>query len=382
MKKTTFIILLLITCISFFLPNMSCKAENVNLTPLSKASVIIEANSGEVLFEHKSEDARPIASMVKIMTLICVYDAISQSKIALDTKVAVSNSAAGMGGSQAFLDANSEHTVGDLIKTIVISSANDSCVALAEHIFGSQEAFVSIMNEKADSLQLKNTHFTNCTGLPALNQFSCAIDVAVMMRELIQNEDYFNHSKIWMEDYKHPGGRVTGLTNTNKLIRFYQGCDGGKTGYTSEAQHCLCATAKRGNMRLISVVIGAPDSETRFAESKNLLNYAFSNFEMKTYALSAEDSVIEVKGGKTKTSLIEAEKPIFSFGKKGQVKFNVTLDVPDKVKAPIRKGDVVGQAILCNEQGEAIKKVNLVATDSIEKITFWELFKDIFSDWH
>ena len=232
------------------------KAYAVELEIKSKEAVLVSADSGEVLFEHNADEKRPIASMVKIMTLLLCFENADSGKFSFDDMITVSQRAASMGGSQAFLDAGSAYMAEDLVKSIVIASANDSCVAMAEHIGGSVEGFVNLMNKRADELGMQDTVFVNCTGLPAAGQFSTAKDVSKMFRELIGHKKYFEYSGVWMEDFQHPGGRVTGLTNTNKLIRQYNGCDGGKTGYTSEAMHCLAATAKRGDMRLISVVVG------------------------------------------------------------------------------------------------------------------------------
>ena len=191
---------------------------------INSSSLLMDYASGSVIHELNASQRRPIASMVKIMTLLRTHESVASGKVSLEDDVTVSQRAADMGGSQAFLDAGSVHKLKNLIKTIIVASANDSCVAVAEHISGSVENFVDSMNKRAGELGLKDTNFVNCTGLPATNQYSCAKDVAVMMRTLISTEsNYFEYSKIWMEDFVHPGGRVTGLTNTNKLIRFYQG---------------------------------------------------------------------------------------------------------------------------------------------------------------
>ena len=208
-------------------------------------SAILTSADGKVLFEKNADEKRPIASMTKIMTLNCIYDAVAEGKISLQDEVVVSRRAASMGGSQVFLEANGKYKAEDLVKSIIICSANDSCVAMAEHVCGSVEAFVRLMNQKAKDLQMRGTHFENCTGLPNVSQYSCARDVAAMLAQLITHPHYFTCAKVWTEDFHHSGGRVTGMTNTNKLVRFYDGCDGGKTGFTNEAMHCLAATAKR-----------------------------------------------------------------------------------------------------------------------------------------
>ena len=288
----------LFTLVATLFASVTCVAcaENDGPTITAKEAILV-SEDGQILFEKNSREHRPIASMTKIMTLLCVYDAVDEGKISLEDNVCVSERAAGMGGSQVFLQANGVYKVADLVKSVIVCSANDSCVALAEHISGSVEGFVKSMNDKATALGLADTHFDNCTGLPAVSQFSCAADVAVMMGKLVTHPHYFECAHIWTEDFEHPGGRVTGMTNTNKLVRFYQGCDGGKTGYTGEAKHCLSATACRNGMRVIAVVVGADDSKTRFKEVSDMFNYAFANYENKIYLdVGADVGKISVVG--------------------------------------------------------------------------------------
>lgn len=348
---------------------------------INSSSLLMDFASGTVIHELNASQRRPIASMVKIMTLLRTYESIASGKASLEDDVTISQRAADMGGSQAFLDAGSVHKLKNLIKTIIVASANDSCVAVAEHISGSVENFVDSMNKRAGELGLKDTNFVNCTGLPATNQYSCARDVATMMRTLISTEsNYFEYSKIWMEDFVHPGGRVTGLTNTNRLIRFYQGCDGGKTGYTNEAKHCLCATAKRGETRLIAVVVGAPDSQTRFKEVSDLLNYGFGNYESKV--LLAKDGLeeIQIKSGVKEALKIAPAEQLALFGKKGETKGELVIDLHD-VKAPVKKGDAVGYALIVAPDGSVLAKTDIVALEDIEKQSFFDTVRDILGQW-
>lgn len=348
---------------------------------INSSSLLMDFASGTVIHELNAYQRRPIASMVKIMTLLRAYESIASGKASLEDDVTISQRAADMGGSQAFLDAGSVHKLKNLIKTIIVASANDSCVAVAEHISGSVENFVDSMNKRAGELGLKDTNFVNCTGLPATNQYSCARDVATMMRTLISTEsNYFEYSKIWMEDFVHPGGRVTGLTNTNKLIRFYQGCDGGKTGYTNEAKHCLCATAKRGETRLIAVVVGAPDSQTRFKEVSDLLNYGFGNYESKV--LLAKDGLeeIQIKSGVKEALKIAPAEQLALFGKKGETKGELVIDLHD-VKAPVKKGDAVGYALIVAPDGSVLAKTDIVALEDIEKQSFFDTVRVILGQW-
>lgn len=348
---------------------------------INSSSLLMDFASGTVIHELNASQRRPIASMVKIMTLLRTYESIASGKASLEDDVTISQRAADMGGSQAFLDAGSVHKLKNLIKTIIVASANDSCVAVAEHISGSVENFVDSMNKRAGELGLKDTNFVNCTGLPTTNQYSCARDVATMMRTLISTEsNYFEYSKIWMEDFVHPGGRVTGLTNTNRLIRFYQGCDGGKTGYTNEAKHCLCATAKRGETRLIAVVVGAPDSQTRFKEVSDLLNYGFGNYESKVMLAKDGLEEIQIRSGVKEALKIAPAEQLALFGKKGETKGELVIDLHD-VKAPVKKGDAVGYALIVAPDGSVLAKTDIVALEDIEKQSFFDTVRDILGQW-
>lgn len=375
MKKIVPFAICLILLVAVLIPVTAC-AEGAIST--SSREAILMSDDGQILYEHNATEKRPIASMTKIMTLLQIYDAIDNGKVSLDDNVLVSARAASMGGSQVFLDANSNYKLENLIKSIVICSANDSCVALAEHIDGSVERFVDNMNAKAKALGLVATNFENCTGLPAVSQYSCAKDVAVMFSKLIKHSHYFECSKIWMEDFVHPSGRVTGMTNTNKLVRFYDGCDGGKTGYTSEAQHCLSATAKRGDTRVIAVVVGAPDSKTRFKEVSDMFNFAFANYESKVYVGNhANIGEISIVGGKQNTVEVEAADKLAAFGKKGNADYTVDYELNTKVHAPALKGDKVGVAKLVDSNGKVVGQVDIVVSKDIEAKTYWDYVKDL-----
>lgn len=378
MKKIFLFIFAVALFVASIVPMTAC-AESAGLNISAKEAVLMSEN-GQVLFEHNATEKRPIASMTKIMTLLCTYDAIDEGKISLDDDVVASPRAASMGGSQVFLDANATYKLENLIKSIVVCSANDSCVAVAEHIGGSVENFVGLMNDKASKLGLVATHFENCTGLPAVSQFSCAKDVGVMLSELITHPHYFTCANIWMEDFVHPSGRVTGMTNTNKLVRFYDGCDGGKTGYTSEAQHCLAATAKRGDTRVIAVVVGAPDSKTRFKEVSDMFNYAFANYESKVYL--DRNSVLDdvaVQGGKKQTVDVCADGRLLAFGRKGNVDCKLLFDLPETVNAPVKIGERLGTARLSDENGNVLGEVAIVAKTNVDAKSYWDYVKDLIT---
>lgn len=374
MKKVLYIALCAVL-VALFVGGVSCQAD-CEVAVTAKEAILV-SEDGQVLAEHNATEHRPIASMTKIMTLLCVYDALDDNKISLDDQVCVSERAASMGGSQVFLEQGGTYTVNNLIKSVVVCSANDSCVALAEHVSGSVESFVKIMNEKCADLGLVDTHFDNCTGLPAVSQYSCAKDVSVMLRNLVKHPHYFTCSRIWMEDFAHPGGRVTGMTNTNKLVRFYQGCDGGKTGFTSEAGHCLAATAVRNGMRVFAVVVGATDSKTRFKEVSDMFNYAFANYEQKVYLADNEKvGDIAVVGGKAKSAEVVSDGQLTFFGKKGQAACTVTVEQLDHIQAPVRKGDLVGTARLLRD-GEEVASVKLVAACGVEAKSYMDYVKEI-----
>lgn len=378
-KRLVLIVLSIITVAMFVIVPTACAETNTTTVMESKSKeALLLSETGEVLYGHNYLEKRPIASMTKIMTLLCIYDSIDQGKIKLDDMVQVSSNAASMGGSQVFLDANTKHKADNLIKSIIVCSANDSCVAMAEHISGSVDAFVKMMNNKAKELGLEATHFNNCTGLPCADHYSCAKDVAVMMTKLTQYPHYLKCAGTWMEDYVHPDGRVTGMTNTNKLIRFYDGCDGGKTGFTNEAMHCLCATAKRGDTRFYAVVIGAPDSKTRFAEVSAMFNYGFANYETKVF-LDKDQTAAEVNvvGGKSKTVNAVAEKRLAVCCEKGKESdYQVIIDC-QSVKAPLSANTVLGKATLVDTKGKEVMSTNIVAKTDIAAKTYFDYVDEI-----
>ena len=378
MRKIVTLAICLAILAAVLVPVTACAQPATAALATSSREAVLMSEDGQIVYENNATEKRPIASMTKIMTLLCVYDAIDQGKASLDDDVIASANAASMGGSQVFLDANATYKMENLIKSIVVCSANDSCVAVAEHIDGSVENFVKRMNGKAKELRLIATNFENCTGLPAVSQYSCARDVAVMFASLIKHEHYFTCSRIWMEDFVHPSGRVTGMTNTNRLIRFYDGCDGGKTGYTSEAQHCLSATAKRGDTRVIAVVVGAPDSKTRFKEVSEMFNYAFANYENKVYVNKNGDvGSMNVSGGKESSVGVVSTDKLTAFGKKGEVEFNVEYEIEASVKAPVKRGDVVGKAKLVDANGNVVKETTLTVQKDVEAKSYWDYVKDI-----
>lgn len=371
--------LLLVTVSSVSLGVAQAKSvEDVN----ARSAILVDADSGSVVYSKEECKRLQIASMVKIMTLNLVFEEIDKGTLTYDTDIVASANATAMGGSQAYLDTNSVYKAGELIKSVIVASANDSCVALAEHISGSVPAFVDRMNESATMMGLENTVFVNCTGLPAPNQYSCAQDVAKMFGRLIKHNVFFGYAGEWMYDFVHPSGRSTTLTNTNKLVRFYDGCDGGKTGFTSEALSCLAATAKRGETRFICVVIGADNAKIRNAEVSKLLNYGFGAFETKRFIAKdcKLDEKIEVSGGKVRELTLSAGDDITAFVPKGE-EGDFTLEKKFfDVNAPVRRGDVVGKIELV-KNGEIIDFCNIIADYDIDKKDFMDFVKDITEKW-
>ena len=357
--------------------------ETSEITHNSKAAILIDADSGTVLYSENENACYPIASMCKIMTLLLCFESIDNGDISFNDKIVISDDAAGMGGSQVFLESGAEYSVYDLIKSITVASANDACVAMAEKLCGNEELFVEKMNEKAKSLGMENTVFTNCTGLPKAGQHSSALDVSKMFSELVKHKDYFRFSGIWIDEINHPEGRITQISNTNKLIRFYKGCDSGKTGYTSEAGHCLCASAVRDGLRLISVVISAPDSKTRFKEVSSMFNYGFGAYESKTI-VNAEnplDFTVSVKNGKKKTVSALSERSVKILSKKGEKRgFDFEFTPNTNIKAPITMRDELG-ILDIYENGIKIDSVAVIAAENIDAKSYFDILGDITAKW-
>ncbi len=353
-----------------------------SLTKGCKSAYLMDYNSGECLYKENETARMPIASVCKVMTLTLVFDAVSAGKFTLDDTVTVSSKAMGMGGSQIFLDSKCQYTVNQLIKSVVVCSANDSCVALSEKVAGGEDEFVALMNGKAKELGCTDTLFANCTGLPRDTQYSCARDVALMFANLIKNEEYYNYSKIWLEEFEHPDNRKTSMTNTNKLIRKYSFCDGGKTGFTNEAGFCLAATAKKNNLRLVSVVLGAGSSDDRFNSTVQMFEYGFANYQNKIVLdkdVTLNDE-FSVRGGKRDTFQVKPERNSYVFSAAGKAP-EITHKVVDfNVKAPVAVNQVVGE-IEVYKDGILCDTVNVVAAESVDKAGYGDYLKQNASQW-
>lgn len=341
-----------------------------------KAAYVCEAESGTAVAVQRETERLPIASMCKIMTLLLAFEAADAGELSLEESVAVSEHAAGMGGSQVFLDAGLSYPAGELLKSIAVCSANDSCVAISERIAGSEEAFVERMNERARELGAEDTLFANCTGLPREPQYSCAKDVALMLRELLKHESFFDYAGIRLEDFRHPDGRVTTMTNTNKLLRKLEGCDGGKTGFTQEAGFCLAATAKRGETRLVCVVIGAESSDARFECTARLLNETFATHERRVVAAADRpmENALAVKGSRSDRIGYAPERSLGIFVKKGEkADVRTELILPADVRAPVMRGDRVGEAVLLRDSVE-VDRCALISLDDAPRYSYGEAF--------
>lgn len=365
-------------CVCFMMHSVAVFAEgNTDLGLNAKSAILMEESTGNILYESNPDERLPIASVTKVMTMLLIMEAVDSGKISLDDMVTVSENAMSYGGSTMFLETGEQLTVNDMLKGIAVASANDGCVAMAEHLAGSESAFVDMMNEKAKELGMENTHFMNTNGLDEDDHYSSARDVAIMSRELMKHETIFNYTSIWMDTLR--GGKFQ-LANTNKLIRFYDGANGLKTGSTSKALCCLSAAAKRNDMQLIAVVLGAPTSAERFASAKSLLDYGFANYEVNTQ-ITAGDEVqkIAVEKGVDKEVDVVAGDSCSTLVKKGQ-EDNITkeIKIDETITAPIEAGQKVGTMTISRD-GEVIADIDLNASSAVEKKGIGLIIKDFFA---
>ncbi len=346
-----------------------------DLTLNAKSSILIEASTGKILYEKNKDERYAPASMTKMMSLVIIMDNIYNGNLRLDEMVKTSKNASGMGGSQIFLKEGEEMSVDDMLKGITIGSANDATVALAERIAGSEEAFVKIMNEYAKKLGLKNTHFKNCTGLDENDHYSSAYDMSVIARELVKHDKILNYSSIYETYLRSDTDNKFWLVNTNKLVRFYKGVDGLKTGYTDTAGYCLTATINKDNMRVIAVVMGEDSSTTRNSEVSGLLDYAYNLYKKDTYITKEEVlGNAKVEKGNVEYANIVTKDDISIINKKeykrGEIKFELDLK---NLKAPIKKGDVVGK-IKVIENGNIISEADVTVDKNIDKAGYFTMF--------
>jgi D-alanyl-D-alanine carboxypeptidase (penicillin-binding protein 5/6) len=348
------------------------------------SAVLMDAGTGTVLFEKNPHEKMEPASITKIMTMIIAFEAIESGKVKLSDTVRVSERAWKTGGSQVFLGPGEEQTLETLLKCIVIASANDASMAVAEHIGGSVEGFVKLMNEKAKQLGMENTNFTNPQGLSSPEHYTTAYDIALMSEELVKCPMFFKWSTVWMDYLEHTDKKreATMLANTNKLLGKYEGMDGLKTGFHSKAGHCFAGTAKRGDFRLISIVLNAENSNKRFEESIKLLDYGFGHYDsIKVVEKGMVLKTVQVEKGHIKDVNVIVPNDVNLLVEKGKEEdISTKFDVPDKLFAPLRKDQVVG-TLEIEQNGKAVKTVNLVASEDIVKANFIEMLKRVFSKW-
>ncbi len=331
------------------------------------SAVLIEASTGQPIFAVNADERRPVASITKLMTILLTLEALDAGEVKLEDQVLSSSRASGMGGSQALLDGNQYYRLEDLLKSTIIASANDAAVALAEHLAGAEEVFVQRMNARAQELGLDNTRYANCTGLPADGQYTTARDVAELSRRLDAHPRYYNYSTIWMDTITHKGGRVTDLTNTNRLVRFYENCDGYKTGSTNEARYCVSASAKRGNLRLIAVVLGSSGSQARFDTARAMLDYGFANYQLVQAAKRGEKVGMQVavrRGAQDAVDAVIGEALSLLMRRGEEKSLSLEAVLPDSVSAPIREGEALGEVRVLRD-GQEIRRLPLVAAGEV-----------------
>jgi serine-type D-Ala-D-Ala carboxypeptidase (penicillin-binding protein 5/6) len=386
--KRLFIYLMTFTLAFMFTISTSVQAEQkaktnatkVELVDQARSAILIERDTGTVLYEKNAHEKLPPASMTKIMTMLLIMEAIDKGELTLNEKVRASEYAASMGGSQIFLEPGEEMTVDELLRGIAIGSGNDASVAMAERIAGSEEAFVEMMNNKAKELGLKNTSFKNATGLPDEGHYSSAYDMAIMAKELLKYDQITKYTGKYEDYLRENTDKKFWLVNTNRLVKFYPGVDGVKTGFTNEAKYCLTATAKKDNMRVIAVVFGAPTPKDRNAQITKMLDYAFSQY--KTHPVYKRNHVISKakisKGNKKEVDLVTSE-PISVLTKKGASIKDIekVIKVEENNKAPIKKGDELGTLIL-KQNGKVVLESPLVAKENVDQASWWDLFKRSF----
>lgn len=371
------IMTILLTFTTFTSVSFAAEDDGPALVDSAKSAILIERDTGEILYEKDANQALPPASMTKIMTMILVMEALNNGSLQLDEKVRASEYAASMGGSQIFLEAGEEMTVNELLKGVAIASGNDASVALAERISGSEEEFVEKMNEKAQELGLKDTKFQNTTGLPADDHYSTAHDMAMMAKELLKYEGITDYTKVY-DDYLRKGtDNEFWLVNTNKLVKFYKGVDGLKTGFTREAQYCLTATAKKNDMRVIAVVMGAETPKERNADITTMLDYAFNHYETESLYKRFQPvaQLKMIRANNPEVDVVTSES-VSVLKKKGQTIENVEHEVSyhKNVELPLKKGQEVG-TLTITSNGEPLSKTNLIVNENVSNAGLWSLFK-------
>jgi D-alanyl-D-alanine carboxypeptidase (penicillin-binding protein 5/6) len=356
------------------------------LTIDAGAAILIEPLTGKILFEQNPDERLALASVTKVMTILLIYEAIDQGKIKWDDVVSVSEHAAHMGGSQIFLEPNEKQTVTDLTKSIVIASANDAAVAMAEFVAGSEESFVSLMNKRASELGMQNTCFKNACGLDADGHFSSARDIAIMSRELIMKfPQVYDYSTVWQDTIIHKtnrGEEEFGLTNTNKLLKWYNGATGLKTGSTGKALYCLSGTAERDGLKLISVILASPSPVTRFQEVIKMLDYGFANFKIaEGEAVGTSLGTVKINKGVKEEAEVVVKDIIGTVVEKGSTEvLEPEIVIKSSLDAPVLKGTKAGEVIY-TYKGTEIGRSDLITTEDIRKATYIDIMEKLKNVW-
>lgn len=379
MKK---IICILMTCLLMIpFSFIEINAEELKLAESAKSAIMIEVSTGEILFEKNAHEKLPPASMTKMMSMLLIVESVEKGLISWDEMVTVSENASGMGGSQILLETNEKMSVDDLFKGIAVASGNDAVVAMAEKIAGTEDEFVKMMNNRAKELGLTDTEFKNPHGLDEANHYSSAYDMAMIAKELVKHPKVLEYTSIYEDYLREDTDRKIWLVNTNKLVRFYEGVDGLKTGYTETAGYCITTTAKKNDMRIITVVMGEPDSKTRNAETTAMLDYAFAQYEVET--LLSENSILgkkEIEMGKQKYIEITPASEVTILNKKADTKKNATYEVEvDNLKAPLQKGDVIGNLTI-KEDDKVTRTIPITVKEDIKKANILELYWRYLTD--
>lgn len=371
MKKIVFILISLFSFI--FIKNVSAVEMDIS----AKSAILVDFNTGKVLYSKNENEPLAMASMTKVMSMLLIMEKIDDGSLKYDDIVEISTESSSMGGSQIFLNPGDKYKVIDLLKGVAMASANDAVVALAEKTYGSKEHFIEAMNKKAESLGLKNTHFVNVHGLDEEGHYSSAYDMSVMARELLKHEKILDFTRVYEEYLTKPDGSQIWLVNTNKLVRFYDGVDGLKTGFTQNAGYCLTATGKKNNLRLISVVMGEESIEKRSSDTVKLLNYGFNTFKVNLIKNKSEilGKVNVQKGKKENVDVVLVNDLIELLNvsdKPSNYKFKILVD---KITAPVKKGDVIGKVKVLNDNGILISEVDITVNENVLKANLWDLFK-------
>ena len=383
MKRWVFVLSFFVAVVAFVLVQaftplkFGANAQETKSVGGAEAVLLIEANTGTILHEQNANKKLPIASMTKMMTLKVLFNEIESGKFGEDDEVLISDYAASQEGSQAFLDSGKKYKLADLVRSTIIASANDSAVAIAEYVAGSEQAFAEIMNKTCAQMGMTNSHFANSTGLPAVDHYSSASDMAKLAKEVVLNPIYKKYSKIYLDELEHDSGRKTQLVNTSRSLKNYVGFEGGKTGHTGEAGYCMAAVAKRGDMCLVAVVLGETSAKQRTDDIVWLFDYGFDNFKTKEVVSSAKEiAKIEVENGMNNSIAVYAKKSFVVFmNKTDKFEYKIATEF-DKLVAPVEKGQKAGTLKVLLDDNVAFE-TDLIAGENSPHVGLWRTYKSI-----